>query len=64
MIEERLRFRMMIGNSEYLGKQLLHDLPMRVLCKVLVKGEKWSGGAETVSGHLQLSHSVNILYLK
>ena len=52
MIEERLRFRMMIGNSEYLGKQLLHDLPMRVLCKVLVKGEKWSGGAETVSGHL------------
>ena len=63
MIEEWLGLGMVVGHTESLDEELLEQLEVRVPAKGFVKGEEGTGGAQTVPGHLQLSHGVNILHL-
>lgn len=64
MIEEWLGLGMMVRDPEYLDEQLLDDLPVRVRRKGLVEGQEGTGRPQTVSGHLQFGHSVDVLNLK
>ena len=52
MIEERLGFGVMIGDSEDLSEQLLDKLPVGVCAEALVEGEEGPGRSQTVSSHL------------
>ena len=63
MVDERLRLWMMIGDAEGLNEELLDDLPVGLGGEGEVEGEQGPRGAQTVSGHLQLGHCVDVFNL-
>ncbi|KAI3482422.1 hypothetical protein L1887_54980 [Cichorium endivia] len=64
VVDKRLGLARAAGHAKHLREHLLDERPVRLLVKLLVETENRARALETVAGHLELVHGVNVLHLE